>query len=235
MPNASEGPGSDVTGPSVGGQNRAGTGTGTRGASGAELPWSCPVSHSRERFYTVCSEHALLNRAGSLARPPNSQDQGPRASGARAMEAVLAWEIDTSDFTELTGRIRTGNVKKKKTRSSDRTSRTLEEVQQRKVLDLRRWYCISRPQYKTSCGISSLVSCWNFLYSSLGAGRLLRSLGCFDFQVLERLQQRGFEIVGSCGGGVDSSQFSEYVLRRELRRTSHRGSNSNRIKQEQLD
>ncbi|KAL0613503.1 BTB/POZ domain-containing protein KCTD1, partial [Plecturocebus cupreus] len=38
-------------------------------------------------------------------------------------------------------------------------------------------------------------------------------------QVLERLQQRGFEIVGSCGGGVDSSQFSEYVLRRELRRT----------------
>ncbi|XP_034469928.1 BTB/POZ domain-containing protein KCTD1 isoform X1 [Hippoglossus hippoglossus] len=54
-------------------------------------------------------------------------------------------------------------------------------------------------------------------------------------QVLERLQQRGFEIVGSCGGGVDSSQFSEYVLRRELRRTGQRGPNSNRIKQEQLD
>ncbi|CAB1323716.1 unnamed protein product, partial [Coregonus sp. 'balchen'] len=33
-------------------------------------------------------------------------------------------------------------------------------------------YCISRPQYKTSCGISSLVSCWNFLYSTLGAGSL---------------------------------------------------------------
>ncbi|XP_069367443.1 BTB/POZ domain-containing protein KCTD1 isoform X1 [Paralichthys olivaceus] len=54
-------------------------------------------------------------------------------------------------------------------------------------------------------------------------------------QVLERLQQRGFEITGSCGGGVDSSQFSEYVLRRELRRTGQRGPNSNRIKQEQLD
>ncbi|GAA6087166.1 BTB/POZ domain-containing protein KCTD1 [Tachysurus ichikawai] len=53
-------------------------------------------------------------------------------------------------------------------------------------------------------------------------------------QVLERLQQRGFEIVGSCGGGVDSSQFSEYVLRRELRR-SQRGLQTNRIKQEQLD
>lgn len=42
----------------------------------------------------------------------------------------------------------------------------------RKVLDLRRWYCMSRPQYKKSCGISSVVSCWNFLFSSLGAGSL---------------------------------------------------------------
>nr|XP_021407271.1 BTB/POZ domain-containing protein KCTD1 isoform X2 [Lonchura striata domestica] len=53
-------------------------------------------------------------------------------------------------------------------------------------------------------------------------------------QVLERLQQRGFEIVGSCGGGVDSSQFSEYVLRRELRRTS-RAPSVIRIKQEPLE
>ncbi|ELW61645.1 BTB/POZ domain-containing protein KCTD1 [Tupaia chinensis] len=53
-------------------------------------------------------------------------------------------------------------------------------------------------------------------------------------QVLERLQQRGFEIVGSCGGGVDSSQFSEYVLRRELRRTP-RVPSVIRIKQEPLD
>ncbi|XP_063307525.1 BTB/POZ domain-containing protein KCTD1 isoform X1 [Pelobates fuscus] len=53
-------------------------------------------------------------------------------------------------------------------------------------------------------------------------------------QVLERLQQRGFEIVGSCGGGVDSSQFSEYVLRRELKRTS-RAPAVIRIKQEPLD
>ncbi|XP_056377744.1 BTB/POZ domain-containing protein KCTD1 isoform X2 [Hyla sarda] len=55
-----------------------------------------------------------------------------------------------------------------------------------------------------------------------------------DFKVLERLQQRGFEIVGSCGGGVDSSQFSEYVLRRELKRTS-RAPSVIRIKQEPLD
>ncbi|XP_051500638.1 uncharacterized protein kctd1 isoform X1 [Myxocyprinus asiaticus] len=55
-------------------------------------------------------------------------------------------------------------------------------------------------------------------------------------QVLERLQQRGFEIAASCGGGVDSSQFSEYVLRREVKR-NHRGVTTSviRIKQEPLD
>ncbi|XP_074418070.1 basic immunoglobulin-like variable motif-containing protein isoform X5 [Larus michahellis] len=76
-----------------------------------------------------------------------------------------------------------GNMKKQaaKKKSVDKKSKqyrecpqrsALEDVKERKVLDLRRWYCVSRPQYKTSCGISSLVSCWNFLYSTLGAGSL---------------------------------------------------------------
>jgi hypothetical protein len=38
----------------------------------------------------------------------------------------------------------------------------------RKFLNCRMWLCISRPQYKYSCGISSLTACWNYLYSSLG-------------------------------------------------------------------
>ncbi|KAM9753133.1 BTB/POZ domain-containing protein kctd15-like [Menidia menidia] len=33
-------------------------------------------------------------------------------------------------------------------------------------------------------------------------------------QVLERLFQRGFAVTASCGGGVESTQFSEYVLTR---------------------
>uniref|UniRef100_A0A3Q3A6M6 Potassium channel tetramerization domain containing 1 n=1 Tax=Kryptolebias marmoratus TaxID=37003 RepID=A0A3Q3A6M6_KRYMA len=40
-------------------------------------------------------------------------------------------------------------------------------------------------------------------------------------QVLERLQQKGFWIISSSGGGVDSSQFSEYVLRREVQGNQH--------------
>jgi len=49
---------------------------------------------------------------------------------------------------------------------------TQEQMSFRKHLDLRRWYCMSRPQYAKSCGMSSMISCWNFLYSTLGAGTL---------------------------------------------------------------
>ncbi|XP_063057708.1 basic immunoglobulin-like variable motif-containing protein isoform X2 [Engraulis encrasicolus] len=199
-----------------------------RRASSAELqlPWTCPVTHSREKFYTVCSDYALLNQAPAVYRPPGthtptdapftkhdddtsfvkssninlSQGQAVDASsscgpidGDFDMEVVsfgntkpvLAWEIDTTDFDAvLTRKTRTSNTKKlssKKMKSADRSSKnlpdipphaSLEEIKQRKVMDLRRWYCISRPQYKTSCGISSLVSIWNFLYSTLGAGSL---------------------------------------------------------------
>lgn len=187
-----------------------------RRASSAELhlPWTCPVTHSREKFYTVCSDYAFLNQAASvypnirtgaalkqdieppLVKPKPAQE----FSQSRAVDSdeecdleevsantkpILAWEIDTADFRAVpTRKLRTSNVKKsstKKMKSSVRSIRnlqdipphaSLDDIKQRKVLDLRRWYCISRPQYKTSCGISSLVSCWNFLYSTLGAGSL---------------------------------------------------------------
>lgn len=57
-----------------------------RRASSAELhlPWTCPVTHSREKFYTVCSDYALLNQAATVYCPPhgtrdavqNQQDDG---------------------------------------------------------------------------------------------------------------------------------------------------------------
>uniref|UniRef100_A0A3Q3JVR7 Uncharacterized protein n=1 Tax=Monopterus albus TaxID=43700 RepID=A0A3Q3JVR7_MONAL len=235
MPNTSESSGANLAGPAdASGLRRPTDGqeghslissftrdaARARRASSAELhlPWTCPVTHSRETFYTVCSDYALLNQAASVYCPPNTardvvqnkQDEGHllakpkpsadfttgQAGGARVgsdgdsdMEEVssinpkpiLAWEIDKADFNAVPSRKIRTNMKKcstKKMKSSDRPSRnlqdvpprtSLEEIKQRKVLDLRR-YCISRPQYKTSCGISSLVSCWNFLYSTLGAG-----------------------------------------------------------------
>ncbi|KAJ8407277.1 hypothetical protein AAFF_G00278510 [Aldrovandia affinis] len=190
-----------------------------RRASSAEMrvPWTCPVTHSREKFYTVCSDYALLNQAASVYCPPPTSARDAAPAGDKESDPpfgqsttsgcanvaldgvcdnmevvpfsnarpVLAWEIDTTDFDAvLMRKTRTSNLKKpssKKMKTSDKYSRNLqdvpqqataEEIKQRKVLNLRRWYCISRPQYKTSCGISSLISCWNFLYSTLGAGSL---------------------------------------------------------------
>ena len=40
-----------------------------------------------------------------------------------------------------------------------------KNLSEERVLDARRWYCVTRPQYAKTCGISSLVACWNFLFS----------------------------------------------------------------------
>lgn len=105
MPNTSEGQGARISGPAEpsgpSGPQRptdekeerglmsslARDAVRVRRASSAELhlPWTCPVTHSREKFYTVCSDYALLNQAPSVYRPPNSarelvagkQDDGP--------------------------------------------------------------------------------------------------------------------------------------------------------------
>lgn len=91
MPNTSEGQGAHLSGPAEPSRlHRPSDVEGERGligsfaqdaarvrrASSAELhlplPWTCPVTHSREKFYTVCSDHALLNQAASVYRPPNT-------------------------------------------------------------------------------------------------------------------------------------------------------------------
>ncbi|KAI1241758.1 hypothetical protein IHE44_0005248 [Lamprotornis superbus] len=182
-------------------------------------PWGCPVTHTREKFYTICSDYAFLNRVTSICKSPSASVSACLSSSAAlnvgnntsnllsvqtgASEIIysedanleslpgnlgklpLAWEIDKSEFNGVNSNMKSkaGNMKKQgtKKKSVEKKSKqyrecpqrsALEDVKERKVLDLRRWYCVSRPQYKTSCGISSLVSCWNFLYSTLGAGSL---------------------------------------------------------------
>lgn len=147
MPNTSEGHGAQISGAAVQQQQRPADGKDERGlmsalardavrmrrASSAELhlPWTCPVTHSREKFYTVCSDYALLNQAPSVYRPPHRElgtkkpDDGPtlvkpkpasdscQASGAPVgsdadcdmvevhSKPILAWEIDTTDFNAV--------------------------------------------------------------------------------------------------------------------------------------
>lgn len=45
-------------------------------------------------------------------------------------------------------------------------------MQLEKFMDMRRWFCMARPQILRACGMTSLVSCWNFLHSTLGVGHL---------------------------------------------------------------
>ncbi|KAM4702027.1 basic immunoglobulin-like variable motif-containing protein, partial [Discoglossus pictus] len=178
-------------------------------------PWGCPVTHTREKFYTICSDYAFLNQATSICKTPSSagssslqeksainnsltyiEFQGSASDNLynedTSLDSLssdlgtipLAWEIDTSDFNTMTSNLKSKpgvpnkQAPKKKIDKKVKPLREcpqqfiVDDVKQRKILDLRRWYCISRPQYKTSCGISSLVSCWNFLYSTLGSGSL---------------------------------------------------------------
>lgn len=54
-----------------------------RRASSAELqlPWTCPVTHTREKFYTVCSDYALLNQARPVLTPRDIPHPGNDATG----------------------------------------------------------------------------------------------------------------------------------------------------------
>ncbi|XP_046568891.1 LOW QUALITY PROTEIN: basic immunoglobulin-like variable motif-containing protein [Haliotis rubra] len=109
-------------------------------------------------------------------------------NGARTPDSVkdLVWEIDVADISgkkksskKQSGipSLRTPSVRHEKGDVTElytpsKVMATYEDIAQRKVLDMKRWCCISRPQYKTSCGASSLVSCWNYLFSTLGQGSL---------------------------------------------------------------
>ncbi|XP_063967103.1 uncharacterized protein LOC129279628 [Lytechinus pictus] len=97
---------------------------------------------------------------------------------------VVAWEIDVSDMagTKKASKKRAPKkltkVKSKSDPSAESVyipptvSTTPELLAQRKWLDQKRWFCMSRPQYSKSCGLSSLVSCWNYLFSTLGGGTM---------------------------------------------------------------
>ncbi|XP_063430802.1 basic immunoglobulin-like variable motif-containing protein isoform X1 [Mytilus trossulus] len=89
---------------------------------------------------------------------------------------TLVWDVDVSDITAK-------RSMKKPVLPSERedvltdyipptVTATYSQIAASKVMDQKRWICMSRPQYSKSCGISSVVSCWNYLFSTLGHGSL---------------------------------------------------------------
>lgn len=49
-------------------------------------PWGCPVTHTREKFYTICSDYAFLNRVPSICKSP-SASVSACLSGSAALNA----------------------------------------------------------------------------------------------------------------------------------------------------
>ncbi|XP_053240421.1 basic immunoglobulin-like variable motif-containing protein isoform X2 [Podarcis raffonei] len=164
----------------------AGASVASLGSSGdRHYPWGCPVTHTREKFYTICSDYAFLNQVTSAHKSPsatvsaclqdntalNVRNNSPGFIGIRTgasdivynedthLESLssslgklpLAWEIDKSEFSDTSPELknRAGNIKKQGTKkmSVEKKSKqyrecpqhyALEEIKQRKVLDLRR-------------------------------------------------------------------------------------------------
>lgn len=80
------------------------------------------------------------------------------------------------------------------------TKDSIDYVKNRKYFNEQRWNCISRPQYKYSCGISSVVSCWNYLYSTLGYGTLS-----------PLTQEEALEILGFEEPSIDNIRFGPFT------------------------
>lgn len=51
----------------------AGASIASLGSSGdRHYPWGCPVTHTREKFYTICSDYAFLNHVPSIRKSPSA-------------------------------------------------------------------------------------------------------------------------------------------------------------------
>ena len=88
-----------------------------RRASSAELhiQWTCPVTHSQETFYTVCSDYALLNQATAVYCPRpdtaaaaaaaaaaiSSRDAGPKVHEEGALIVKPLLELSQIEVTSV--------------------------------------------------------------------------------------------------------------------------------------
>lgn len=49
---------------------------------------------------------------------------------------------------------------------------TLDDLKERKVFDVRRWNCLTRAMTENQSGVAAVASCWNYLYSRAGVGKM---------------------------------------------------------------
>ena len=65
-------------------------------------PWSCPVTHTREKIYAICSDYAFLNQATSIYKTPNParscQSDSTSLSVANNSSRYIGISASTSDI-----------------------------------------------------------------------------------------------------------------------------------------
>lgn len=49
---------------------------------------------------------------------------------------------------------------------------TMDDLKQRKVFDTKRWNCLVKVREEKLSGVAAVVSCWNYLCSKVGVGKL---------------------------------------------------------------
>ncbi|OWF54608.1 uncharacterized protein LOC110443012 [Mizuhopecten yessoensis] len=158
-----------------------------------------PSFSSEDRSRSKDSKYSSSNNHGEegskveavkaeVGKPEPTKTEPKTLSPKKTVEGVepevgefkseIAWDVDVSDITP-SRKIRKPVLTSSQTKVDDSSPYipssvkvTEEQICARKVFDMKRWVCVSRPQYSKSCGITSLVSCWNFLFSLLGNGSL---------------------------------------------------------------
>lgn len=127
------------------------------------------VELDKDEYLKLLSAKLVLDVLKNSISILNSNDVNLDDENDHMKQRLKSWSIDIKrDKRKYSA---SGNVPSSVGKNQQILLTNTGYVRARKCLNLKRWHCISRPQYKYSCGISSLVSCWNYLYSILGYGK----------------------------------------------------------------
>eukprot|EP00698_Gefionella_okellyi_P007109 TRINITY_DN1730_c0_g1_i2.p1 TRINITY_DN1730_c0_g1~~TRINITY_DN1730_c0_g1_i2.p1 ORF type:complete len:273 (+),score=26.90 TRINITY_DN1730_c0_g1_i2:72-890(+) len=143
-----------------------------------ELPW--PVAPTLPTKFDIVGSEGIRVPLASQCDVKFANEPSEQESESDSDEAILA-DVDLPKSVSVEP-----DTVALERKMADATFASVEFLSKRKHLDMARWRCISRPQYRYSCGLSSLVGCWNFLYSTLGHG------DCRPITQEEALQILGF-------------------------------------------
>jgi hypothetical protein len=115
-----------------------------------------------DKYQAALDQNRKIAEALNVVRRSHEGVEGPEDGYATAMDGALATLKEFNVDASL------ALVPQSYLIPHPLTDVVKADISRRNYLNLERWYCLSRPQYSKSCGVSSLTSIWNYLYSTLG-------------------------------------------------------------------